>query len=295
MFRKQYLLILRKITRVLYRFRGVSRLAEMLRRLFARSPIAVEIADYDGTLAFTCRLNEHMGSQIFWRGSYSTDQLRYLDRRITAESVFIDVGANHGEFTLFAAKRARKGKVLSFEPSSRLFKELRDNVERNGLTNVCLFNLGLGDAPGRLPLYERTAMVADGTVHDGLPTLYRVDSRSSFMEEASLTTLDDSMRKESASRADFLKIDVEGAEMSVLRGAEQTIRLCRPVIIIEVAAETCAAAGYSCRELVDYIADQGYSLEIIEPSGRTAPLAPEKLGVFQNVVCLPDKGRTALR
>src|SRR5580692_363509 len=112
----QLIFLLRKITQRLYPYRGWSRIADLVRKAYMHSSRRYLIRDFDGDLSFSCDLDEHISSQIFWRGSYSTDQLSVLRRLLKPGMVFVDAGANKGEFTVLAAKYTPGGKVLAFEP-----------------------------------------------------------------------------------------------------------------------------------------------------------------------------------
>jgi hypothetical protein len=93
---------LRRVTQPAYQIKGVGvgRLCEIVRRLVARHAPSypLQIDDFRGNTKFNCYLREHMGGQIFFRGSYSGDQLTLLERLLKADSVFVDAGANQGEF-----------------------------------------------------------------------------------------------------------------------------------------------------------------------------------------------------
>ncbi len=285
-----FLLLLRKFTKALYKFRGGQRFAEFIRKSFLRYGQKILIEDFDESLKFFCELDEHMGSQIFWRGSYSGDQLIVLNKLLRPDSVFVDVGASHGEFTLFAAKRAVKGMVISFEPVKDSFEKLGKNIEINKFDKVKTYNFGLGKESKTLPIYTKGAKFTDGSVHRGLHTTCKMKERDKYIGDISIHPLDSFIESEEIGTIDIMKVDVEGAELSALQGSEVAIRKFKPIIFIEVAEETCAAMGYSGRELLDFISKFGYSFEIIGENGITMPLKNiNEIGVFQNIVCFPKK------
>lgn len=278
---------LRKLTPHLLRVRGGRRVVEWLERRSAHlGDVCIE--DFLGQLQFWCRLDEHMSSHIFWRGSYSTELWRYLQGRALPDDVFVDVGANHGEVSLMAAALMPGGRVYAFEPVTENFQRLQRNVDANGLSYVQCFQLGLSDEPGELPLYTQAERREDGTWNKGLPSLYASDQRPQWLECVKLERLDDFVAQQGLTRLNYLKIDVEGAELAVLNGAKQTLATLRPTLLIEFNAETCAAAGYPLLQLATSLTALGYSLAQLGADGRTYPLDLTKLPPFANVVARPQ-------
>ena len=106
-----------------------------------------------------------------------------LDRLLEPTMVFADVGANQGEFTLFAAKRLTRGRVIAFEPMTEMRERLVQNIEANAFENVLVSGLGLWSAPGRRRLFRRKERFEDGSFHEGLGTLFPSEERSEVVEE----------------------------------------------------------------------------------------------------------------
>ena len=132
---------LRQITKKLMTVRGGNRLIEPVRRHFVKryagtSRGSIVVNDFDGDLKRRIDRASYMGSLIYWRGYHSLNELFCLRTLLKPTSVFADVGANQGEFTTFAAKYVRNGRVLSFEPLLDNFVVLKENVEINQFQNV---------------------------------------------------------------------------------------------------------------------------------------------------------------
>jgi hypothetical protein len=105
------------------------------------------------------------------------------------------------------------------------------------------------------------------------------------METISLVTLDRHLSGQES--VDVIKIDVEGAELSVLRGAEGIIGRERPYILFEANAETCAAAGHGVRDIFAWLQERGYRLAQIDDQGATSAL--DTIPAFANVIAVPIK------
>jgi FkbM family methyltransferase len=131
--------------------------------------------------------------------------------------VFVDVGSSVGAFTLPAAKRVGStGRVIAIEPSPRVFPYLQRNVERNGLRIVRLKRCAVTDRnQGMVPFYEAPVE------HFGMGSL--APQFQAAPTEVTAQTLDSLLLEEAVARADVLKVDVEGFEASVFRGAERLL------------------------------------------------------------------------
>lgn len=282
---------LRRLTRPAYRIQGIGlgRICEFVRRWAARhapqTPLLID--DFRGNARFRCFLKEHMGGQIFFRGSYSGDQLTLIEKLLDKDGVFLDVGANQGEFSIAAARIVQKGKVIAFEPVSEYRERLLTNIQLNDFGNVQVIAAALGEQEGSLPIFDQQENFTDGTRHEGLPTLFASNSRHHAREVVPVKRLDDVLRELGISRVDVIKLDIEGAEWIALRGAVNTITSCRPTLILEIGRETCRAAGYEPEALVEWLVSLNYRIEKVIEGGKTLPITSALLDDFQNIVAYP--------
>lgn len=283
--------MLRRLTQPAYRIKGIGlgRICELVRSWTARhapqTPLMID--DFRGDAKFKCFLKEHMGGQIFFRGSYSGDQLTIIEKLLDKDSVFLDVGANQGEFSIAAARVVQQGKVIAFEPVSEYRARLLENVRLNDFGNIQVIAAALGEQEGSLPIYDQQESFTDGTRNEGLPTLFASESRHHAREVVSVKRLDDVLGELGVTRVDVIKLDIEGAEWTALRGAVNTITSCRPTLILEIGRETCRAAGYEPEVLVEWLAKLGYRIEKVTEGGKTLPINPALLDDFQNIVAYP--------
>ena len=255
---------------------GIRRLTRPLRAHYARKYAArpdrlVTIEDYDGDLRMTVDRSTYIGGSIYWNRHHHVGELRYLKAALRPEMTFLDVGANQGEFTLPVAKRLTRGRVLAFEPEDEMYRMLGHNVVQNGFANVRLFHFGLGNEASRRPLYTSDDAVRHNGWNEGQFSTFRNDALSTYVQDIEIRRIDDVLAENAVERVDYIKIDVEGAELHVLQGAEHTLRRFRPKILIEINHETFAAAGYSTPDLLDFLSDHGYAFRHIDRWGATAP------------------------
>ncbi len=139
--------------------------------------------------------------------------------------VFIDVGANIGKFSIILGKKmGRLGKIIAVEPHPSNFAILKKNILLNKLKNVIPQNIALSDSNGKLKLY----IDKEGT---GGHSLGVKRGESAITVEAD--TMDNMIRKLKIKKVDLIKIDVEGAEALVLKGAKNILKTSHPKIAFE--------------------------------------------------------------
>lgn len=290
MLKYSYLRAMRRISIRLKRIPGTIMAINLLRQFFAKGGDCVTVTDYDGDLTATLCLNEHMQSQIFWYGYYSRDIVLLLDKILKPGMVAVDVGANIGEITMAAAHRVgSEGKVFAFEPMSSLYARLQEHIRANRMSQVTAVKCGLSDQAGSAQLFSASATFHDGTEHKGLGTLYSSTARATPTEIIEIDTLDKYMERIDLAQVDLIKIDVEGAELPVLKGAGNTLLRFRPYLIIEIQHETSEQAGYKAVDILEYLAQLDYRFYAIGRKAKLTALSAETLRPFQNVLCAPPE------
>lgn len=155
-----------------------------------------------------------------WLGSYEFEKQRLLARMLAPGQVMFDLGANVGFYTLLAARRVGPGgRVVAFEPLEGNVAYLRRHLRRNAVANVEVIQAAVADRPGtaRFAPHRSNAM---GRLSDSGDLEVPVVSLDALFEAGSLP------------RPDVLKIDIEGAELRALRGAERLLRTARPCILL---------------------------------------------------------------
>jgi FkbM family methyltransferase len=151
--------------------------------------------------------------------------------------VFLDIGANIGLFTFPLAVRLPEARVIAFEPHPRNASCFRQTIRANQLANVELVEGALGEAEGTIELFlDATDSGGHSTVRENL---WRYQGTAEAVRVRELS-LDAFVRERKLERLDVLKIDVQGAEDSVLRGGRQILRETLPDLLIEVQHETVA-------------------------------------------------------
>lgn len=156
-------------------------------------------------------------------------ELLLLEFLIKPDSVFFDIGANKGEYAYFAEKLMNAKNIYLFEPEKKLNKQLRS------IFNECqVFDIALSDSKGK---HQFKIPVINGVIDNCLSSL-EVENKEdneteSIVYEVKTDTVDN-FTKENTVFPDLIKIDVEGHELSVLKGAENYIVNYHPTLIIEI-------------------------------------------------------------
>jgi FkbM family methyltransferase len=274
---------------------GAIVLLEPIRRRLAKTDRTVLIEDFDGDLFYEVELRHHMGSHVFCYGSYSRHILRILDALVEPGMTVVDVGANSGEITVFAAKRVGPGgKVIAFEPLSSMADRLGRNVALNDFSQVTTVRMGLSDAERVVPIYGSETEFHDGTLNEGLATIHAGGDRTVELERIQLTTLDDYAAGADIGDVDVIKVDVEGAELDVLRGARRVLRDQRPWLILEVSDLVGPEKEGRAAGVLDFLAGFDYSFFRISRHKRLREIDTASLQCFQNVLaCPPGKSPPA--
>ncbi|HLG99683.1 MAG TPA: FkbM family methyltransferase [Bryobacteraceae bacterium] len=172
--------------------------------------------------------------------------------------VFFDVGAHIGYFSMKASRKVGAGgRVLSFEPNPETLRLLRDNISANHAGNITVEPIACTDQEETLTFYAANVVNTgasslsseNATVAPGAPKPYNVRGRP----------IDDVVGELGLSRVDAIKVDVEGAEVSVIRGAMRTLERFHPKVVIEVSPRQLASFHTAPEDLAALFKSAGYN------------------------------------
>ena len=184
--------------------------------------------------------------EVFYKDIYEKES------KIKPGDLVLDVGAHIGSFTLKAAKEVGpEGRVVSFEPSSENFKLLTLNVNSNNYSNVKLFNAAVGSAPGTAKLHLGNRKGTNSLLSDA-------GVQQVGIEEVPIRTLDSVADELKLTKVSFVKIDVEGFELEVLKGAKSILASSHPSIAMETHD-----FGPSEEEITNFLGNFGYGVKTI--------------------------------
>ena len=196
-------------------------------------------------------------------GGFETTEREFILRFLRSGDIFFDVGANAGLHTVLGAiSVANRGRVHAFESDPRAYSLLRKNIELNNLRNVILNPVAISNQDGVIEF----ACCLDSAYSSMRENKYHQTRGDLEWIEVDCITLDAYMEQQHLERVDFVKIDVEGAELRVLQGAEMLLneRLA-PVLMIEFCDVTAAGFGYKAVQLGEHLEGCGYQLYEYDP------------------------------
>jgi FkbM family methyltransferase len=202
-----------------------------------------------------------------WSGRYfERQELDFVLGMLQPGMTFVDVGANVGLFSIPAAKKVQNGVVFAFEPCGWTYQRLVGNVRLNGLANLRTVHSALGDRTGEAIL-QINAAGKDGLNTIGRPT--HGDSEVVGKESVPIARLDDFLQQHSVSHVDVMKMDVEGAELFVFRGAAELLSKSDAPLCLYESSFLSKGFDYHPVESMWLLQKYGYSLFVLDSnSGR---------------------------
>jgi FkbM family methyltransferase len=227
------------------------------------------------------RGDQYIGQAIATYGEYCDEEAQVFRRLIKPGMTVVEVGANMGSHSVDMARACAPGAFYAFEPQPRLFQILCANLAMNDIGNALAYPDALGEAEGEAMVPPVNYLT---TGNFGGIELVENNERGIKVR---VRTLDDFELK----ALHVLKVDVEGFEAAVIRGARETIRRCNPVIYIENDRQA------KQQELISLIAELGYTLywhapRLFNPNNHNGIKENIYGGtVSLNMLCLPRETR----
>ena len=268
--------------------RGIRRLSVDLPRILLPDPKSTGPHILQTIHGFKMKIDPSRDSgvelSLFQTGTYEKGTLHLLRKFLQAGDTFIDVGANIGLMSVFAAGCVgEKGRVIAFEAHPETFEWLKDNIAINHINCIETRGYALGDE-------NTTALIYDNwDINRGGASLV-VKQADAIGHEVDVKVLDEVLPAGIVPKV--IKVDVEGFELQVLKGAKQTILQHKPILIVEYSVHR--DNRYEDTELIDYIESFG-CYKLFKLSGtkeRKSKLIEirtrEELPEHDNIVCLPS-------
>jgi FkbM family methyltransferase len=251
------------------------------------------MVELDNGLRFWLISGDEYVSPGMATGNYEGVETAFVRRKVRRGMAVLDVGANLGWFTLHLGLLVgADGRVDAFEPRADLMDLLIKTIAENRLTNVTVHNFALGSQNTHGQVIWSSYDVNPGGTH---LVLSDFAAPGIIAQPVLVKTLDSCI----SHPIDFIKIDVEGSELLVFRGAERILTKDRPVILVEInPANLSRTSGISATELGLYVEKLDYCLyEITADGGCGRQIRTSELSAIQtlvNVAMLPTERAAAL-
>ncbi len=195
-----------------------------------------------------------IGWKIFFFGEYELDTNKILELYLKQDDIVLEAGANIGSETLLISKLASRGTVYCFEPNPYSFERLKINVSINELKNVYSYDYALGESDSQIKFH----IYPKGFCNSGMSSKY-METPITHEITVEQKTVDTFISENKITKLDFIKMDIQGAEMDLITGASETLKRFKPTIFTE------ACEPYNdTKKLYELLVSLGYEVFLIK-------------------------------
>ncbi len=240
------------------------------------------ICRYDQTLKMKVDLDEWIQQQVYFFGVYDRENINFIKSQIKPGDYFFDIGANVGCFSLTASTCVGDtGKVYAFEPVPKVFNRLNENIGLNGIKNISSIPKALFDKDTILKFYLASQE------NMGMSSIQEHDNMSGEVVELGAISLDSFIESNNITRVDFIKMDIEGAELKALQGMINTIRKHRPTFMVEIS-EDVLKEEVDRNQVLQFFDELKYHEFVIAEDGKLELPNKEMTGKYTNYIFKPS-------
>lgn len=193
------------------------------------------------------------------------------------------IGANVGCFSLIASLCVGdSGKVYAFEPVPKVYSRLNENIKLNRLKNIAVIPKAI---------YEENTLLRFHLASQenlGMSSIREHDNMSGAAIEVQAISLDSFIDSNNIEKVDFIKIDIEGAELHALKGMVQTIRKHQPVLLVEIS-EGVLKEESDRNQIFKFFEEFSYNAFVISDAGALIIPDKEKSSDYTNYIFKPSQ------
>ncbi|MDA7765529.1 FkbM family methyltransferase [Flavobacteriaceae bacterium] len=190
--------------------------------------------------------------EIFNFNNYEYYEILLLTKIIDKCQVIFDIGANIGWYSVYLDKFEEVNEIHSFEPMPINFNKLKANLELNNSTKVLANNFGLSDSNEFMKMYYNSSLTGATSIKQNIEICNE-------LIECQFKKMDDYVLQNGINRIDFIKMDIEGAELLALKGALNSIRNFLPILFLELTRKWSINFNYHPNDVINLLKDLGYS------------------------------------
>ncbi len=219
---------------------------------------------------------------------HDNDSSYHILKYIDGAEVIFDIGGNIGQTALNIAKykagKKQPAQIISFEPYNENYEKLRHNIQLNKhIKNISIENIALGSILKTVKLFKECA-----TNSGGNRVVYDEEENTEGVEEVHQITLDSYIDEKKILKVDLIKIDVEGYELEVLKGAKNTLQKFRPVLLLEFDSLNLKKQGSSPEELLNFLKSAGYNYKDINTGLQNIEFSATG-NIHTDIICISKK------
>jgi FkbM family methyltransferase len=207
----------------------------------------------DSDIKFICTKNDKRLTPLDTLnfGRYESDELFMQLKLIEDGYNVLDIGANHGWYALHIAKKKPKAQIFLFEPIPVTFNFLNENIKLNNLNNIKTFNFGFSDVEGSFKFYFDPHLSVNASLAN-VSNNNEIENITCFVKQL------DNFVKDERIKVDFIKCDVEGAELLVYKGGFDMIKKDYPIIFTEMLRKWSEKFNYHPNDIISFFNNLGY-------------------------------------
>ncbi len=185
-------------------------------------------------------------------GLYEAEELQMQKKLISPDFNILDIGGNYGWYAIHMAIAFPESRIFSFEPIPRTYNHLVKNLEINGISNVTTLPFGLSEEEGSFEFFYDPTLSVNAS-------LKKLTDKSTVESVACKVSTLDNWAKEKT-RIDFVKCDVEGAELLVFKGGKDVIDRYKPIVFSEMLRKWTAKFNYHPNDIIEFFSNLGYEV-----------------------------------
>jgi FkbM family methyltransferase len=234
--------------------------------------------------------NDFIGQSLL-NGGYENAESSFARHFLEPGMTALDIGAHRGFHALhFSKSVGRRGRILAFEPSPSDVKRLKLHLVINFRRNVEVKDCALGEEAGNADLY----IVRVNTVLNSLRPPDTTLEASPI--PVVIRKLDDVLSQAKVKKVDFIKLDVEGGELGVLKGAEHMLQqVPRPVILCEILEQRTRPWGYPGHLIIQHLSERGFAWFELNPDAKLLRINTSQSEFNGNFVAVPEESLGTVR
>ena len=215
-----------------------------------------------------------------------TPELRLFSELDLRDQVVYDIGAFEGLMTLFFGSRARQ--VITYEPNPASYARVEENLRLNNIQNVTLRQLAVGEEAEAATLTVDQLMPGAASADPNISQLMRNSGGPVNTVNIQIVRLDDDIRDNGLPDPDFVKLDVEGCELSALRGMQQSLTRSRPRVYIEMHGTTDSHKREKVHAIIEFLTQMNYIDVLHVESGSKIELDNSAAAAQGHLFCQPS-------
>jgi FkbM family methyltransferase len=213
---------------------------------------------HSGGIRFFSKIDDKRVTPLeaFNFGRYEDEDSEMIYKLIKPNYTVFDIGANIGWYTNHIAKNLEIGNIHAFEPIPDTFESLVKNVKLNNFPNIKLNNIALSDSIGELNFYYSSKMTGASSSKN------ITKNEDAILVNCKTNTIDEYAKEFNVQSIDFIKCDVEGAELFAFRGGVESIKKFKPIVFTEMLRKWASTFGYHPNDIIELFKNMDYSCYI---------------------------------